>query len=169
MKRYNVQWKCTMCNENVQCAMKMYNVQWKCAMCNENVQCAMKMYNVHWKYTITISMTIQHFNTITGFACISIRPLGNTIDAWTSCTAQGMYRSACKSRYGVKVLNCQWNCNCTFSLHIVHFHCTLYLFIAHCTFSLHIVPFPCSFCIVALPPAARWPRSRYFLTVALLR
>ena len=30
------------------------------------------MYNVQWKCTITISMTIQHFNTITGFACISI-------------------------------------------------------------------------------------------------
>ena len=24
-------------------------------------------------------MTIQHFNTITGFACISIRPLGSTV------------------------------------------------------------------------------------------
>ena len=31
---------------------------------------------------------------------------GNTIDAWTSCAAQGTYRYACKSRYGVKVLNC---------------------------------------------------------------
>ena len=38
----------------------------------------MKMYNVQWKCTITISMTIQHFNTITGFASISIRPLGST-------------------------------------------------------------------------------------------
>ena len=81
-----------MCNENVQCAMKMYNVQWKCAMCNENVQCAMKMYNVHWKYTITISMTIQHFNTITGFACISIRPLGCTGCPCVYRIAQGTYR-----------------------------------------------------------------------------
>ena len=89
----------------------------------------------------------------------SICPLGNIIDAWTSCTAQGTYRYAWKSRYGVKVL--PWVCNlghahqishctpnfiahCTFSLHIVHFHCTLYLFITHCTFTLHIVPFHCS-------------------------
>ena len=102
-KMCNEQWKGTMCNENVQCAMKMCNVQWKCtmcnenvqwkcAMCNENVQCAMKMYNVHWKYTITISMTIQHFNTITGFACISIRPLGSTGCPCVYSIAQGTYR-----------------------------------------------------------------------------
>ena len=74
----------------------------------------------------------------------SICPLGNSIDAWTSCTAQGTYRYACKSRYGVKVLNCHWNCNCIFSMHIVHFHCTLHIFIAHCTFSLHIAHFHCT-------------------------
>ena len=75
----------------------------------------------------------------------SICPLGNSIDAWTSCTAQGTYRYACKSRYGVKVLNCHWNCNCIFSMHIVHFHCTLHIFIAHCTFSLHIFIAHCTF------------------------
>ena len=41
----------------------------------------------------------------------------------------------------VSKMNCHWNCNYTFSLHIVHFHYTLYLFIAHCTFSLHIAHF----------------------------
>ena len=81
-----------MSKEWVQCAVKMYNVQWKCAMCNENVQCAMKMYNVQWKCTITISMTIQHFNTITGFACISIRPLGSTGCPCVYNIAQGTYR-----------------------------------------------------------------------------
>ena len=55
-----------------------------------------------------------------------------------------VYRYACKSRYGVKVLNCHWNCNCIFSMHIVHFHCTLHIFIAHCTFSLHIAHFHCT-------------------------
>ena len=70
----------------------MCNVQWKCAMCNEKVQCAMKMYNVQWKCTITISMTIQHFNTITGFACISIRPLGSTGCPCVYNIAQGTYR-----------------------------------------------------------------------------
>ena len=29
--------------------------------------------------------------------------------------------------------------HCKFSLHNVHFHCTLYIFIANCTFSLHIL------------------------------
>ena len=38
----NVWWKCTMCNENVQCAMEIVH----CAM--KFVQCAMKMYNVQW-------------------------------------------------------------------------------------------------------------------------
>ena len=73
----------TMCSENV---------QWKCTMSNEKVQCAMKMCNVHWKYTITISMTIQHFNTVTGFACISIRPLGCTGCPCVYRIAQGTYR-----------------------------------------------------------------------------
>ena len=74
--------------EGVICAMEMYNVQWKCTMCNENVQCAMKMYNVQWKCTITI----QHFNTITGFSCISIRPLGSTGCPCVCSIAQGTYR-----------------------------------------------------------------------------
>ena len=73
----------------------------------------------------------------------SICPLGNIIDAWTSCTAQGTYRYAWKSSYGVKVL--PWVCNLGHAhqmwLHIAHFHCTLYIFIAHCKFSLHIVHF----------------------------
>ena len=50
------------------------------------------MYNVQWKCTITISMTIQHFNTITGFACISIRPLGCTGCPCVYRIAQGTYR-----------------------------------------------------------------------------
>ena len=68
----------------------------------------------------------------------SICPLGNIIDAWTSCTAQGTYRYAWKSSYGVKVL--PWVCNlghawymhCSAScgqctMHIAHFHCTLHI------------------------------------------
>ena len=37
-------------------------------------------------------MTIQHFNTITGFACISIRPLGCTGCPCVYRIAQGTYR-----------------------------------------------------------------------------
>ena len=54
MKRYNVQWKGTMCIENVQCAMK-FGVQWEiwCAMknmvCNEKhgIPCNVK-FGVQW-------------------------------------------------------------------------------------------------------------------------
>ena len=74
---------CAMCNENVQCAMKMCNVH--CAM---STRCAA----VHVSCMAQITNSWQHFNTITGFSCISIRPLGSTGCPCVYSIAQGTYR-----------------------------------------------------------------------------
>ena len=115
----------------------------------------------------------------------SICSLGNTIDAWTSCTAQGTYRYAWKSRYGVKVL--PWVCNlghawymhCSAScghctMHIAHFHCTLYIFIAHCTFhcTLQIFIAHCTFSLHIAhitPSLKRWLVFGHFSPVTTVR
>ena len=76
-----------MSNENVQCVMKRYNVHRKCAMCNE-IWCAMR----NLLYMAQITNSWQHFNTITGFPCISIRPLGSTGCPCVYNIAQGTYR-----------------------------------------------------------------------------
>ena len=115
----------------------------------------------------------------------SICPLGNIIDAWTSCTAQGTYRYAWKSSYGVKVL--PWVCNlghawymhCSVScghctMHIAHFHCTLYIFIAHCTFHCTLQIF-IAHCTLSLhiahitPSLKRWLVFGHFSTVTTER
>ena len=76
----------------------MWNQHLKCTMCNENVHCAMKMCNEIWcamrnlVFMAQITNSWQHFNTITGFSCTSIRPLGNTGFPCVYSISQGTYR-----------------------------------------------------------------------------